>query len=588
MTPHSTSQSVLQDVPDFGMKSFKDLATGNQSRSDNTTSTGVQQSVLSDEERMQHDERAATKKANLDKAITNTAINSLKIKGIKPTAVQVNQEKQKYQQQVDNGDASVALNKDGTPGLKRVTGGLENLVNGWNEATSNHKENADFIKMSTQDKVGYLNNHPEQDKVASEYMGEKPSGWGEVTHFVGGAGPYLGKAFAAGVLGSVMVAAAPETLGASLVGLPLAMSILATTPDAINSGMADEIKRRYSILKKEQPNRSDIDLMKEAEQGGIAGGIGGGLSNIAMMGIGGGEMSATSKSLLANTVKHILKSSAEIGGISGAATGLVQEEGNLEGIKTSQSDIAKNVGNSIKDNATQAFLLTSLIHGVPNVLKSVSKYALVKDANPEEIKQTLDINVANGTLPPETADKVMTDLSNYKQALDKTPNGLSPDSQASVAGLIQKRTNIEKEAKTKDVTAQSVYKPQIDAINQQIEDIQRTGKPLEHEIDEATGKPYKQPTFDDVAKSKVEDLADKIAKGKRIEEPEDLQAEANFPEELTKQLERLKKQEAPKEDETQSDAYKNINKYISSQSKTENNGKNNDANLRVDIDRGTF
>src|SRR6185503_2709079 len=77
---------------------------------------------------------------------------------------------------------------------------------------------------------------------------------------------------------------------------------------------------------------------------------------------------------------------------------------------------------------------------------------------------------------------------NYGDALKKLPDGLSAESQASAAGLIQKRDALQKEMLSKDVNAQDVYKPQIDALNGQIKKIIDTNKPLNAEVDEDTGE----------------------------------------------------------------------------------------------------
>ncbi len=583
VNPNASSNTPSVDN-NFGLPSDRELARNNQSQSDNTASTGVQQSLNYVDTELHKDERAKVKKENREKAITNTAISSLKLKGIKPTEVQLNQEKQKYQEQLDNGNASVALDKDGVPGLKRVTGGMENLVNGWNEATKGNEENANFVNnMTTQEMVDYMNKNPDKIKP-SEYIGERRSGAGSLGHFLGGAGPYLGKAAVGAAIGTAAVMAAPETGGASLLaGAPTAAAFLMTAPDMANQGAKDEITRRFQILKKEHPEKSDVDVMEEAKHGAIAGGVGGILTNAALMGTGlNNPVSMEAKSMLGNTVKHIVKSSAEMGGISAGVTAAQQAEGNLEGVKTSASDIFKNSVESFKDNATTGLLLTSLIHGVPNVFKSVVKNILVKEGDPIKIQEDLQHNENAGNVPQGTTEKIMNDLGAYKEALSKTANGLSPEAEASVAGLIQKRTNIEEEAKTKDVSAQPIYKEKTDAINQQISEIQRTNKPLEHEIDEATGKTYIKPTYDDEAKNKVEDLANKISKGNRIDDPVDLQTQANFPNELEKQLQAISKEEKSKQKDKENpntELSDNIDKYISSQSKTATNGneKTNDA-----------
>lgn len=566
-----SSQSVSElhspKASDFGMVDPRQIALGQQSKSDKNDLSGMQQSLMSAEEKVHHEERAKARAEKTEEAITNTATNSLKLKGIKPTAIQLNREKDKYRAQLKLGFASLASNREGKPGLKRVTGVLENLAKGWNEAVKSSDEDRQFVtEMSPEQQVEYLNKNPELIKE-NEYIGEFPSTSGGVAEFVGGSAPLLGKAAVGTAIGAGLVAAAPETMGASLAGLPVAMAALLTTPEMAYRGAKEEIVRRFQSLKKQNPQAKDIDLIKEANHGAIAGGIGGAVTNAILMGTGSG-ISKASKDLLGGTIKHILKSSAEIGGASGAVTAAVQEEANLEGVKTPQSEIWKNTVKSVKDNATTGLLLTSMIHGVPKLFSSTIKYVLAKDSSPVEVSEILEAN----NVPKETADKIVNDISEYKQALEKSPSGLSPESEASISGLIQKRTNIEKEAETKDKSAaiQDVYKEQTEAINRQISEIQRTGKPLEHEINEASGDTYKQPTYDEVQKQRVEDLAEKISKGKRIEDAEDLQTQVNFPDELEKQLNRIAKEEKSgnkDKENPNTELSDNIDKYLKSNEK---------------------
>ena len=150
------------------------------------------------------------------------------------------------------------------------------------------------------------------------------------------------------------------------------------------------------------------------------------------------------------------------------------------------------------DNATIGAVLHAVVQGVtgmpkiPKVVNSAFKYAL-KNVPKEEIAATLDANVKSGNITPETALKTMEDIDGYNAAIQKTSEGLSPETRASVAGLIQARDNLIKEMLTKDETQRQVYADKIDIINNQIKKITETGEPLKYETDDVTGKPLNAP-----------------------------------------------------------------------------------------------
>ena len=125
--------------------------------------------------------------------------------------------------------------------------------------------------------------------------------------------------------------------------------------------------------------------------------------------------------------------------------------------------------------------------GVSRV-KSALKYSL-KDIPELDFNNVLKENVKLGNITPETAAEVSNDIVGYKNALGKVGEGLSPEAEASVAGLIQHRTNLEIEAKSKDETQQPFYEEKIKAVNEQIKKITESNDPYPHEIDEVTGKP---------------------------------------------------------------------------------------------------
>lgn len=461
---------------------------------DNTTSVHVNQTKQAIDTQLHGAERKAAKQKIKEEAITNATEKYLKNKGINAPvgSATFNQQRAKTQAMVDNGDAHVAQDNDGTPGLKRVTGFLENIVNGWNEATKGADEANEFTNnMTSQQRVEYLKKH--EVKKPDEFIGERESLLGSTGHFLGGAGPFLGKAAVGAGIGAVSIAAAPESMGASLAGLPTAMGFILTAPDMANQGAQAEIIRRYQILKNQNPEMDDVTAMEEAGNGALSGGIGGILTNAALMGTGlKTPLSMEAKTVIGKTAQQILKSGAHMGAISGGVTAGQQLEGELEGIHTSTKDKINATVESFKENATVGAMLTTLMHGVPKVMESAIKFAL-KDTKPQEIRNVLQANENIGTVPEGTTQKVMTDLSEYNNALSKTVDGLTPESKASVAGLIQAKNKLVEEAKTKDNSAKPIYKEKIDAIDRQISEIQKTNEPFKSEIDETTGEVYDKP-----------------------------------------------------------------------------------------------
>lgn len=453
-----------------------------------------------------NDERVAKKNELKKEAVNNAAWKVLKNKGvIKPEEegkelnlsqfAQLTTEKNRLQQALDNGDATFAISKDGEVGLKKTIGFWDSLTKGWNQATKANDEAADFANADSAGKLAILKKQQEEAPPPSGYLGERPSNIGSIGQMAGENAPFLGKAITGAVVGTGAVLAAPETMGASIAGLPAAMSFLFTANDAKNHGIQSEVTRRFAQLKHEQPDADEVELMKEAEKGALVGGMAGILTNAALMSSVKTPLSDVAKGVVGKSVSKAVGNAVYGGAATAGIEGLKMAEGSLEGIKTTPTEIAKEMGKTFSETATTLGILhvmTGVVSGaltLPNVVKSAFKYAL-KDANPTEIQNTLKANVEAGTITHETAEKVTTDLDQYKAALSKTPNSLSPEAEASVAGLIQAKGKLIAEMKTKDDTAKPFYEEKIEGINEQIQKTVNTGKPYAHEIDEISGEKY--------------------------------------------------------------------------------------------------
>jgi hypothetical protein len=444
----------------------------------------------------QKKEQAATYKKNKDLAIDNTTSRALKAKNfnVDKNSPIYKEQRRKIEKAVENGDATYVMGKDGVPGLNRTIGFWESLTNGWNRSVNSNEEAENFVKnMTTEERVAYAN-RKEEKRPTGEYVGELPGVFGAAGELIGENAQFLGKAALATGAAASLVAAAPETFGASLAGLPAVAAFAYTAPDMINQGGMQETLRRYNVLKKEKPNVPDVDLMKEAEGGMVVGEIAGGVTNAALMGMGGNNpISQEGKSVVANFINNGLKSATHMGTVTGLVEGGKEIVGGIQGIKTSPTEVIQNSLNTFKDNFTVGLALHGVVSAVtgtinaPKAIVSSLKYAL-KDESPVGLIKILQSNEQTGAIPEGTTEVVMNDLNEYNQALSKTSDGLSPESKASIAGLMQKRKALQDEMSVKDFTQTDFYQKKIDAINLQIQEITKTDDPFSVEVDDITGK----------------------------------------------------------------------------------------------------
>jgi len=561
----------------FGMPTGQ---TANQNISDNTnvsTSSKIDTQNIGFQKAAFKKQQEQNQKVR-DAAINNTVQKSLKLKGLnaQPGSLLYNIEKSTYNQQLDNGNASIGVDQNGNVGLKRTTGALESAKIGWHNAINGNKEADEFVNnMTPAQQVDFLN---KKQKEQDEYVGTQPTEVGSLTGKVAENAPFLGKAGLGYLIGAGSQMLAPETLGLSELGLAKAGSFIATAGDMQNQTAFKNIASRYQVLQHQHPDWTPEQAMTEANKDKNLDKAQGLVINYLFNeNLGGNKpIVGEARNTIVNNVKGMIKSAAEGAGKVTGVQAVRDVSDNAKGIGSGHQ--LDDLANEFVDNFGTIGLLHAVTGAVtgafklPKLFLSSAKNVLAKE-NPEQINSILDANVKAGNLTPEDAQKVTSDVSQFSQNLQKVPDGASDEVKTSIAGLMQKRDNIDAEAKTKDQSPaiQQVYKDQKDAINNQISDVLRTGKPLEHEVDEATAQTYEKPTFDNIAALKVKNLADKISKGKEVTNPEDLQAEQNFPDELKSQLDKIIKEEksANKGKETpKTDLTDNIQKYLDEKQKS--------------------
>lgn len=432
-------------------------------------------------------------KKNLLEAIDNTTNRALTKKGIKaqPNSPVYNAQKKKIEDAIKNGDAVYSVDPvTKTPALSQTTGFVESFWNALKTATTEEDESDDFVnKMNTQERLKYVEDRLKKIQPTKEgYIGEVATGIrGKAGELLGGVAPFMTKATAGAMAGAGLIAAAPETMGASLAGIPTVLAFAATTPSAVNQGGRDEVVRRFDIIKKQNPNLPGIEIMKEAEKGLTNGEITGGLTNLLFMGLGAKPLAPEAKVTVGKFLEKTLASASHVGA---TVTGTKAGQEIVAGIEDKRlRETPKQIITNAVDNFTQNFTVGAALHTltnlpqIPGAVKSSIKYALAKE-NPAELAAILKNNETIGNVPPGTTEKVMSDIEGYNEALNKTSQNLTPETQASVAGLIQKRDNLVSEMGTKDPTQVESYQEQIDALNEQIKKITNTNDPFSHETNE--------------------------------------------------------------------------------------------------------
>jgi hypothetical protein len=464
-------------------------------------------------------------KGGINTAIENATERSLKSKGVVTTknSSVYNTEKQKISDNINNGYASVVVHfgkdENGNPtqelGITRNVGFVESLNKNFYQALVANDEANEFVnKMTTDEKIKYLD---DKQKVKEglgkgEYLTETNTQMGDLGKFVGENALFPAKAIGGAVIGAGLVAAAPETMGASLLGLPAVVSFAFTAKDAINQGSFSEISERYSKLIDQGVDKKTA--METAEKGLVSGGILGGLENAFLTGGGLKPFSNTAKSTLEKVVKETLTSSVNLGSISGAKTLTSKGIQAAQGYNVTPKEVAESTAQAIAHGMTIGGALHILssaavsAFSIPKILKNTLVDGLSQES-PQNVNAVLDANQKLGNISPEVKDKIMSDIDKHREAREKVADGLSDESKASIAGLIQLRDKITEEAKTKDPTQAPAYQQRIDAINEQIAKITETNDPLRFEVDEATGRPY-QPegglAVGDIIKTKTGEL----------------------------------------------------------------------------------
>lgn len=416
---------------------------------------------------------------------------------------------------LESGDAVLGYDREGKPGLKQSLGFLQSIPESYKATNKAEEDSHNFMRnMGTKERVAYMD-EKEKEENKGEYIGQQLDYGGEM---VGSNVKTVGRvALATGVAGLINYAS-----GGTLSGVTPTLITGVLAPTGMNAAAANQIQSQYLAYRKQHPEWTKEQAMQEAEKGAILGNIRGAVEAGVMAEMPKIKMplSLEGKNVIAKAITNTANAAASGGAIVGGLTAAEQGARNLTGAPTTAKEDEETVANAI-ESATTTFGALHAVTGelvpgafkLPKYVKSAFKYGIVKsETSPAEIEQVLQESEQQGRIPQGTAEKVMTDLQGYKTALDQVQQeGLKPEVEASIAGLQQKKNNLI-EKKTEENAADT--DAEISKINQQIDDIKRTGKPEEHEVNEVTGKTYaeeisKPIELDHIGSDEFKDFVDK-------------------------------------------------------------------------------
>ena len=124
-----------------------------------STTTTVQANAEKKEQALTNRQKNIDK---IDAATTERAMKLLDSKGVKnPTKQDIDFQKNFIQKQIEGGDLVLAKKEDGKYDIKRGTGFVESALNAINRNQRKHDQDEFVNNLSKEDKIKYLNAHPD-------------------------------------------------------------------------------------------------------------------------------------------------------------------------------------------------------------------------------------------------------------------------------------------------------------------------------------------------------------------------------------------------------------------------------------------
>lgn len=390
-------------------------------------------------------------------AVENTADIYFNQLGKTPTPEERQLKVEEIQQKYNNGNIYLDYTPAGKPIMVRDAGFIHSLIPAFKQAVNAEDEAANIVSMSPAQQIEYFNKKSHQEQ---EYLPLRSkslsSGLGEM---IGGGGPTVARGVAGAVIGATL-AANPEisvplaSAGVSAEGLPAFLSFMAMMHTSANSGYANALYEYY--IKGKDEGLTDEEAIKKAQTQAL---VGEG-KELAMAAILSKTPSfvkseaGVKKSLskyLEESASTIGKTALYQGTVAGGTEAAVQAAAATQYNITPKEAFEKTW--EAADGMMKAyFVFHALNMGVekgaqglanlPGYAKAQMKGYLA--AMPKEALMELQNKaIQSGAITPEQLIDFNKGITAFEQAKAQVPANYPEEKLNALAGLIEKRTNLE-------------------------------------------------------------------------------------------------------------------------------------------------
>ncbi|MFT4154718.1 hypothetical protein [Parafilimonas sp.] len=420
---------------------------------------------------------------------------------------------------IKDGKYSVYTDNAGNPKVQYNMDGWENFKAGLQHEGKVAAELDKLDDMDEQGKINYLNNLLKAD---NEYLPVRPDEMSNA-YSLASTVPMMAKG-AAGTLAGIGVGALTRSpqlgmwAGGTIAGI-------ATVPGMGRDAKYASLIQHYKEAKEQE--HTDEEAFTMADKASDADKYNAWLQGTALTAAGmltGGE-AMQAKSFLGkvgNFVKAQPKSIAEVSGLS--AMGSLFTDAYKSHLGYDVGDPLQNAANAAYEQVLPTIAMNTAMGigmgggaAAGKWLKSQAKGYLANNLSTEALTKKVNAEVAAGALSSEQGQKALKDYADYKSAWDNIPDGFDNDTKASLAGLIQKKKDIQAAQAEKVAAADDNFKADVkESFQKQIDDIDskiariKDGEDWQKvDTDELTGDPVSEINNDILSKEEVKKLKDR-------------------------------------------------------------------------------
>jgi hypothetical protein len=402
---------------------------------------------------------------------------------------------------VQDGVLAMSVNNVGEPVYKRSLNPLESYTQALNFFAKKEQDSFDFFVSDRKEKVKYAEKLEleEPEGVASEGISQVFEAAGQMTlpvmKMIGGA--MMGSTLAPGagtIAGGVsgFVSALPSTyvMGGE-------QNVIRLYRKAI-----DELKAQGQEIT-EDVKLSEMDkAMEQYSLGGTAQVA----ANVPLFRIAP-AVANTFKNAVVQATKNTTFDLATQVPIAGVASVAQDVSAKQSGYNIKASEMFQNAWD-MSSEAAKVIVALNVGHNmtaVPKYVASATKEFLssMPKLDLNNMSQALE---AQGVYPPGSTERLMTSLESYDKARSQVPTIIPEEYMPSMAGLMEKRANLEAQKTPENKPFHAKIDEQIAAIDKRIEIMQESPNPILDEVDDLTGDTGEATPFTEADAIKASEL----------------------------------------------------------------------------------